>query len=98
MFEAERFEKVLIDNDRASGNDRIHHVVLDEIDNDLFQAGGKDRAGQAKNDRAIFVAQHHVIDLRGPAEIARRECHLAHRLDEWDDIVFFDVDLLDDFN
>ena len=72
--------------------------MADKIDNHIFQAGGKNGTGQAENDRAIFLAEHRVVNLCGPAEIARGEGHLAHRFDQWDDVVLFDIDVLDNFD
>ena len=71
MLEAERFEEILVDDDGAGGNDRVHHVVSDKIDDHILEAGGEERASQAKNDRAIFFAQHGVVNFRGAAEVAR---------------------------
>jgi hypothetical protein len=39
-----------------------------------------------------------IINLGGPAEVARGEGHFAHGFDEWHDVVLFDVDVLDNFN
>jgi hypothetical protein len=72
----------------------MDHVVLDQVDDDLFQVGGNERPGQAKHDCAVFVLQHLIVDLRSPAKIARRKGHLAHRINEWDDVVLLDVDVL----
>ena len=36
MLEPESFEEILIDDDGAGGNDRIHHVIAHQIDNDVF--------------------------------------------------------------
>src|SRR4030081_1465220 len=52
MFEAERFEKILVDDDRAGRDDSGDHVVTDKIDNHVLETGGEKRAGQAKNDGA----------------------------------------------
>ena len=73
-------------------------LLPNEIDDNVLEARGEKRAGQAKNDRAIFIAQHRVVNLRGASEIARGKRHLAHRFDERDDVVFLDVDVLDNFN
>ena len=98
MFEAKRFEKILIDNDGAGGNDRVHHVVPDKVDNHIFQPGGEKRTGQTENDRAIFIAQHRFVNLRGAAKIAGRERHFAHRFNQRHDVVLLDVDVLDYFD
>src|SRR6202171_5363610 len=55
MFETERFEEILVDDDRAGRDDSIVHVVSDKIDNHVLETGGEKRAGQAKNDGAILV-------------------------------------------
>src|SRR5207302_8794490 len=65
MFEAERLEKILIDDDGAGRDDRVDHFVPDKIDNHLFEPGGDERAGEAENDRAILLLQHSVIDVCG---------------------------------
>ena len=39
-----------------------------------------------------------IVNLGGPSEIAGRRRHFAHRLDERDYVVLFDVDVLDNFN
>ena len=41
-MKAERFEKILIDDNRAGRDNGVHHVVTDEIDHDVFQTGGKE--------------------------------------------------------
>ena len=98
MLVTERLKKVLIDDDRAGRNDRVHHVVLDQVDHDLLQSCGDKRAGETEDNCAIFFLQHLVVNLRGTPEVARGKRHLAHRLDQRDDVVLLDVDVLDDFN
>ena len=81
MLEPERLKKILIDDNSAGRNDGVDHVVANEIDDHLFQARGNEGSGEAENDGTFVIAQHRVINLRGPAEIAGRECHLRHRID-----------------
>ena len=95
---AEGFEEILVDDDGAGGNDRVHHVVLHQVHQHLLQARGNERAGEAHDDGAILVAQHIVEDVRGAAKIAGGKRHFAHRFDERDDVVLFDVDVFDNID
>ena len=36
MLEAEGFEEILIDNDRPGGNDRVNHIVANEVNDHVF--------------------------------------------------------------
>ena len=62
VLEAEGFKEVLIDDVGAGGDDGVDHVVADEVDDDLFEAGGDEGAGEAENDAAFGVAEHHLVD------------------------------------
>src|SRR5436853_3615666 len=76
MLESKGFEKILIDDDSAGGNDGVDHVIANEVDHDLFQTGGNEGPGEAENNGALIIAQHCIINLRGPAEIAGGKRHL----------------------
>jgi len=95
MAIAETFEEVLIDDVGASGDDGIDHVVADEVDDDLLQACGDERSGEAEDDAALGVTQHHLVDGGGTGEVARRVGHGVHGIDQCDNVVLLDVDVLD---
>ena len=95
VVEAEGFEEVLIDDVGAGGDDGVDHVVADEVDEDFLQAGGDEGAGEAEDDAAVGVAEHHVVDVGGAAGVARRSRPCGHGIDEGDDVVLRDVDVLD---
>ena len=77
------------------GDDGVDHVVADEIDDDLLQAGGDERAGEAEDDAAFGVGEHHVVDGGGSVQVARRVGHMSHRVYIGHDVVLGDVDVLD---
>ena len=56
VLEAEGFEEILVDDVGAGGDDGIDHVVADHVDEDLLEAGGDERAGEAEDD-AAFVSR-----------------------------------------
>src|SRR5256885_2338559 len=97
MLEAQAFEEVLIDDIGAGGDDGVDHSVAEQVDEDFFQPGGDERAGQAEDDAAVFVFEHAVVDVGRPGEVARGEGHVLHGFDEGDDVVPGDVDVLDVF-
>ena len=74
VVEAEGLEEVLIDDVGAGGDDGVDHVVADEVDEDLLEAGGDERAGEAEDDAAVGVAEHHVVDVGGAVR-----CHARSR-------------------
>src|SRR5262249_53695854 len=61
----------------------------------LAQAGGAERARHARDHRVVRVGQHHVVDLRGAAQVARLEGHVGHGVDDRPHIVGLDVDTYD---
>ena len=42
-----------------------------------------------------LVAEHAVVDVGRPGQVAGREGHVLHRLDQRHDVVLRDVDVLD---
>ena len=95
VAEAEGFEEVLVDDVGAGGDDGVHHVVADHVDEDLLQPRGDQRAGQAEDDAALIVAEHPVVDVGGAGGIARSVGHRGHRVDERDDVVGGDINVAD---
>ena len=95
VVEAEGFEEVLVDDVGAGGDDGVDHVVADEVDEELLQAGGDERAGEAEDDAAVSVAEHHVVDGGGAGGVTRGVGHVAHGVDQGDDVVAGDVEVLD---
>ena len=94
VVEAEGLEEVLVDDVGAGGDDGIDHVVADEVDEDLLQAGGDEGAGEAEDDAAIGVAEHHVVDIGGAGGVTRGVGHVRHCVDDRNDIVLLDVEVL----
>ncbi len=95
MTEAQRLKEVLIDDVRAGRDDRVHHVVADELDNNLLHAGGDQGTSQAKDHAALGVAQHHVIQLCRARQVARAERQVGHRVHQGHDVQLRDIDRLD---
>ena len=95
VAEAETLEEILIDDVGAGGDDRINHPVPHHVGEDFLQPGAVERSGQTENDAAILVAEHPVVNLRGPVEIACAVSHVLHRIDHGDRIVLGDIDMLD---
>ena len=95
MLEAERFKEVLVDNVRAGGDDRVHHMIADEIDDHILQAGRDERASQAQDYAALRVAQHHVVDRGRTRQITRRIRHVPHGIDQRHNVVILDLYVLD---
>jgi hypothetical protein len=62
---------------------------------DLLQAGGDERAGEAQDDAALGVAEHHVVDGGGAGGVTRGVGHVGHRVHQRDDVVGGDIDVLD---
>ncbi len=94
VLEAERFEEVLIDNVGAGRDDGVDHVVADEVDENLLQAGADQRAGKAENDAAFLIAKHALVDGSCPVEVTGAEGHVLHGVDESNDVVLLDIDVL----
>jgi hypothetical protein len=69
-------------------------VETDQVDEDLLQAGGDERAGQAQDDAAVGVAQHHVVDAGRAVGVTRRVGQVRHRLHQGDNVVLRDIDML----
>ena len=97
MLEAEGFEEILIDDIGPRADDGIHHVVADQVGEDLLQSGADERAGQAENDAAFLVAQHAVIDIGGAGQVAAGKSHPLHRVHHRNDVVVGNADMLDCF-
>ena len=95
VVEAEGLEEVLVDDVGAGGDDGVDHVVADEVDEDLLQAGGDEGAGEAEDDAAVGVAEHHVVDVGGAGGVTRGVGHVVHGVDQGDDVVLLDVEVLD---
>ena len=95
VVEAEGLEEVLVDDVGAGGDDGVDHVVADEVDEDLLEAGGDERAGEAEDDAAVGVAEHHVVDVGGAVGVTRGVGHVGHGVDQGHDVVLLDVEVLD---
>ena len=93
--EAERLEEVHVDHRRPGGDDRVDHVVADQVDVDLHAAGGAGAAGDGQDDRAVRVLQHALVDLARAPELARAERHLLEGVDQRARVMRGDVDVLD---
>ena len=59
---AEGLEEVLVDDVGSGGDDGVDHVVAEEVDEELLEASGDEGAGEAEDDAAVGVAEHHVVD------------------------------------
>lgn len=95
VLETEGFEEVLVDDVGACGDDGVDHVVADQVNEDLLEAGGDERAGEAEDDAAVLVLEHHLVDLGGAVQVTRRVGHVCHGVDQRNDVVLLDVDVLD---
>ena len=62
MLVAKRFEEIHVDDGSACGDDRVDHVVGDEVGIEVHAAARAGRSGDDQYDRAIGVRQHQVID------------------------------------
>ena len=87
VVEAEGLEEVLIDDVGSGGDDGVDHVVAEEVDEDLLEAGGDEGAGEAEDDSAVGVAEHHFVDAGGAGGVAGGVGHVGHGVDEGDDVV-----------
>jgi hypothetical protein len=87
--EAQGFKEVLIHHVGAGGDDGVDHVVADHVHDDLFQARADQRPGQAEDHAAFLVAQHAVINLGRPVQVAGAVGHVFHGLDQRDDAGHF---------
>ena len=74
MFEAERFEEILIDNNGAGGNDRVHHVVADKLEprpyssREFIREMGRHLAEHARNrDSVVLAAFEKKVPIFVPA-------------------------------
>src|SRR6185437_5716112 len=94
VAEAEGLEEVLVDDVRSGRDDGIDHVVAYQVDDDLLQAGRDERAGEAEDDAALGVAEHHVIDVGRTRKIARAVGHRSHRVHQRHNVVLGDIDVL----
>src|SRR5258706_9983450 len=92
---AEAFEEILIDDVGAGGDDRIDHVIADHVHEDFLEAGADERAGETKDYAALFVLEHAVVDVGGAVQVAGRESHVLHGIDDRDDVLLRDVNVLD---
>ena len=73
--------------------DRIYDTFIDE---DLLEARADERTGQAKDDAAVGIAGHPVGDVGGPRQVAGRERHVAHPIDDGHEVELRDVDVFDE--
>jgi hypothetical protein len=96
VLEPEGLEEVLVDDVRPGRHDRVDHVVADHVDEHLLHPGRHHRPGQGQDDPAVAVAEHPLVDVGRPVQVAAAERQLAHRLDEAGDLRHrLDVDVLD---
>jgi len=95
VVEAKGFKEVLIDDVGAGGDDSVDHVVAYEVDKNLLKAGGDERSGEAEDDAAVGVVEHHLVDVGGAGSVTRTVRHGSHGVDECDNIVLLDVEVLD---
>ena len=92
---AQPFEEVLVDDVGPGAVDGVDHVVADQVDEHLLQAGRDQRAGEAEDHAALAVGEHPVVDFGGPGQVAGRKRHPAHLPDQRSDVFSLDVDMLD---
>ncbi len=95
VVEAEGLKEVLVDDVGAGRDDGVDHVVAHQVDDNLLQACRDQRSGEAEDDAAIGIAEHHLVDRGGASGIARAEGHRLHGIDEFHNVVLLDVDVLD---
>jgi hypothetical protein len=95
VVEAEGLEEVLIDDVGAGGDDGVDHVVADEVDQDLLETCGDERAGEAEDDAAVGVVEHHVVDGGCAVGVTRGVGHVLHGIDQRNDVVLLDIEVLD---
>jgi len=79
----------------AGGDHHVDHVVADQLGIEVHAAARRGRAGDDERDRTIRIGEHHVVDFRRAAEVAAREAHLLHRVDDRARVEAGDVDMLD---
>ena len=92
--EAQRLEEVLVHDVRAGRDNRVHHVVAHQVDEQLLQPRRDQRPGKAQDHAALRVAQHPLVDRRRPRRVARAVGHRGHRIHQRDHVVLRDVDVL----
>jgi hypothetical protein len=97
VTEAQRLKEILIHNVRAGAHNRIDHVMADQVREHLLQPCADQRAGQAENHRAAIVAQHAVVDVRRPMQIAGAVSHMPHAFHERHHVMSCNVVVLDSF-
>ena len=95
MAEAESFEEVLIDDVGAGRDDGVDHVVLDQLEQHLLQAGADERAGETQDDAALGVEEHALVDLRGACGVPGLERHLLHGVDQRNGVEGVEAEVLD---
>jgi hypothetical protein len=95
VLEAERLEEILIDDVGPGADDGVDHLVADHVDEHLLEAGADQRAGEADDHAAVGVAEHPVVDVGRPGQVAGRKGERLHRLDQRHHVVLLDVDVLD---
>ena len=93
MPKAESFEEVLVDDVGAGRDDGVDHVVANEVDEDLLQAGGDKGAREAEDHAAVLIAQHALVDGSRPGEVTGAVGHRLHGVDEGHDVVLLDIDV-----
>ena len=95
MTEAQRFEKIHIDDGGAGGHNRVHHAELHHIAIDMHASPGGCGTRQGQDDGALLILDGHVEDFRRPRKVARGEGHLAHGVDDRPCIKGPDIDMFD---
>ena len=95
MLEAERLEKILVDDIRAGADDRIDHVIANHVGEDALQSRADKRSRQAQDHAAVAIAQHAIVNRRRAMQVAGAVRHLSHRLDDRHDAVARDIDMFD---
>src|SRR5690606_33053931 len=93
--EAERFEEVLIDDDRAGRHDRVDHVRLDELEDHTLEPRADERARETQPHAALPIAEHLLVDPGRAGGVAGLERHARHPVDERDGIEGRERDVLD---
>ena len=95
MMEPERLEEILIDDIGAGRYDGIDHVASQKVGEDALEPGADERPGQAKEDRAIGIAEHAVQDASGSGQLPRAIGQMPHIFHQRHHVVSLDVDMFD---
>ena len=97
MLETQRFEKILVDDVRASADNRIDHVISNHVGEDAFQSRADKRSRKAQDHAALAIAQHAIVNRCRAMQVAGAVRHLSHRLDQGHDVVARDIHMFDRF-